>query len=67
MNTVTAVLLIKRAKLRFEPTFDFGNHLRLDQDKGVVHLFQGTAVLKENLQASQNVSESATISEFIGM
>jgi hypothetical protein len=51
---VTARRLLKVARLRFVPTNELGNHLKLNQKEGTVELYHHTSFLKEILIASQN-------------
>ncbi|KAF4451533.1 hypothetical protein F53441_5490 [Fusarium austroafricanum] len=50
---VTARRLLKVARLRFVPTNELSNHLKLNQKEGTVELFHHTSFLKETLIASQ--------------
>ncbi|KAF4973928.1 hypothetical protein FZEAL_9114 [Fusarium zealandicum] len=50
---VTARRLVKVARLRFVPTDELRNHLKLDAQKGTVELYHQTSFLKESLAASQ--------------
>jgi hypothetical protein len=57
--------LKKHAGLRFEPTDDLRNHLKLDRKRGVVEIYHHTAFLKEHLIATQSASKNMTIDESI--
>jgi hypothetical protein len=50
---VTARRLMKKAQLRFVPTDELRDHLKLNQVDGTVKLYHHTAFLKESLIASQ--------------
>jgi hypothetical protein len=53
--------LTKRARLRFEPTDDIGEHLSLDENEGVVMMFHHVGYLRECLMASLSVAGNADI------
>jgi hypothetical protein len=57
--------LKKQAGLRFQPTDDLGNHLKLDWKRGVVEIYHHTAVLKEHLTATQSASRDASVGDCI--
>ncbi|RSL64786.1 hypothetical protein CEP54_004594 [Fusarium duplospermum] len=54
---VTARRLMKVARLRFVPTDELRNHLKLNQQDGTVELYHHTAFLKESLIASRKTEE----------
>ncbi|KAF5009709.1 hypothetical protein FDECE_4055 [Fusarium decemcellulare] len=54
---VTARRLMKVARLRFMPTDELRNHLKLNQQDGTVELYHHTAFLKESLIASGATTE----------
>ncbi|KAK8002433.1 hypothetical protein PG989_002152 [Apiospora arundinis] len=51
-STLRATKLRRRLKLRFRPTHDIRNHLRLDLHRGELEIFHHAAFLKEQLRAS---------------
>ncbi|KIW26149.1 uncharacterized protein PV07_09269 [Cladophialophora immunda] len=62
---LTAQRLKKIAGLKFQPTSDLGEHLKLDQKLGVVHIFHHTAFLTEHLIASQSISTTVSVGKAI--
>ncbi|KAM5362058.1 hypothetical protein ACJZ2D_012725 [Fusarium nematophilum] len=52
-DLVTARRLVKVARLRFLPTDELRDHLKLNQQDGTVELYRHTAFLKESLIASR--------------
>ena len=64
-SALAAKKLKKRCELRFEATDDIRNHLKLDRKQGTVQIFHHSAVLKENLLASQHAHRTAKVSDFI--
>lgn len=64
-NALMAKTLKQQAELRFEATNNIYNHLKLDRKQGVVQIFHHSAVLKENLRASQHVQTAANNSDFV--
>ncbi|KAK7931729.1 hypothetical protein PG985_002441 [Apiospora marii] len=59
---ITAARLKKIASLRFEPTDDLRNHLRLDSQNGVVEIYHHTSVLKEHIAANEKATEKGSSS-----
>jgi hypothetical protein len=58
--TLIAKSLQKRAGLKFIPTDDLSNHLKLDVRSGELHVFHHTAFLKEHLRVTRNTSQSSS-------
>ncbi|PSN71043.1 hypothetical protein BS50DRAFT_570448 [Corynespora cassiicola Philippines] len=56
-SLISAMNLKKKLGLRFEPTSDLKSHLKLDQNHGILYVFDCTAVLKEYLLWSHETSE----------
>jgi hypothetical protein len=54
-SELRAKSLKKAASLKFQPTDDLSNHLKLDQKRGIVEIYHHTAVLKEHLIANQPI------------
>ncbi|KAH7124629.1 hypothetical protein EDB81DRAFT_730894 [Dactylonectria macrodidyma] len=52
-DLITARRLIKVARLRFVPTDELKDHLKLNQQDGTIKLYRHTAFLKETLIASR--------------
>ncbi|KAK8014736.1 hypothetical protein PG990_008032 [Apiospora arundinis] len=50
---ISAARLKKIAGLRFEPTDDLKNHLRLDSQNGVIKIYHQTSVLREHIAAHE--------------
>ncbi|KAK8084871.1 hypothetical protein PG997_006142 [Apiospora hydei] len=59
---IAAARLKKIAGLRFEPTDDLRNHLRLDSQNGVVVIYHHTSVLKEHIAAHEKATKNGTSS-----
>jgi hypothetical protein len=55
--------LKKLAGLKFRPTDDLRNHLKLDQKTGVVELYHHTAFLKEHLRLSKDGPRDMSITD----
>jgi hypothetical protein len=68
-RNVKAALAAKRlrriAGLRFQATDDLRNHLRLDQEAGILQIYHHTAFLKESLIATRQSSNNASMSHSI--
>ncbi|EXJ64908.1 hypothetical protein A1O7_01247 [Cladophialophora yegresii CBS 114405] len=62
---LTAQRLKKVAGLKFQPTNDLREHLKLDQKLGVVLIFDHTAFLTEHLIASRSISTNASAGQAI--
>lgn len=60
---LVAKTLKKRAGLKFIPTDDIRNHLKLDVRTGEVHIFHHTAFLKEHLRLTKDVPRNASVSD----
>ncbi|KAI9857496.1 MAG: hypothetical protein M1813_008246 [Trichoglossum hirsutum] len=60
---LTAKKLKKCAGLRFQPTDDLRNHLKLDRKQGVVEIYHHTAFLKEYLTATQSAPKGMSITD----
>jgi hypothetical protein len=58
LPSLTAKRLKRVAGLRFVPTDNLRNHLRLDDEEGVVQIFHHTAFLKEQLIATHTVTQT---------
>ncbi|RSM05631.1 hypothetical protein CEP52_006176 [Fusarium oligoseptatum] len=58
---VTARRLMKVARLRFVPTDELRNHLKLNQQDGTVELYHHTAFLEESLIANRKDKEQLAI------
>ncbi|ETI28856.1 hypothetical protein G647_01308 [Cladophialophora carrionii CBS 160.54] len=63
--SLTAQRLKKIAGLKFRPTSDLREHLKLEQKLGVVLIFHHTAFLTEHLIASRSISTNASLSQAI--
>ncbi|KAK8116292.1 hypothetical protein PG984_012794 [Apiospora sp. TS-2023a] len=59
---ITAARLKKIAGLRFEPTDDLKNHLRLDSHNGIVEIYHHTSVLREHISAHEKASKKGSTS-----
>lgn len=57
--------LKRAAGLKFQPTDDLRNHLKLDQKQGIVEIYHHTAVLKEHLAANQPSPGDSSICDSI--
>jgi hypothetical protein len=64
-ENLRAAKLKKRAGLRFEPTDDLRNHLKLDKKRAVVQIFHHTAFLKEQLRLTRNQPRNMSVSDSI--
>jgi hypothetical protein len=62
-GNLRATKLKKRAGLRFEPTDDLRNHLKLDRKRAVVEIFHHTAFLKENLRLTKDKPRNMSATE----
>ncbi|KAB8356700.1 hypothetical protein FH972_024276 [Carpinus fangiana] len=60
---LTAYHLRKEAKLRFQPTNDLRNHLKLDRKSGVLEIFHHAAFLKEQLRLSKTLPADCLLTE----
>jgi hypothetical protein len=60
-DNLRATRLKKRAGLRFEPTDDLRNHLKLDRKRAVVEIFHHTAFLKEQLRLTKDKPRNITV------
>ena len=56
-TALTAEKLKKRAGLKFQPTNNFRNHLKLDRKNGVVEIYHHTAFLKEHLRLTKDTRQ----------
>ena len=68
-TTLKARKLEKRAGLRFRPTNDWSDHLRVDRNNGrpTVLVFNQIAFLKEQLRLTKDAPRLATISDWLRM
>jgi hypothetical protein len=57
--------LKKRAGLRFQPTDDLRNHLKLDRKGAVVEIFHHTAFLKEHLRRTKDEPQNMSVLDCI--
>ncbi|KAE9377691.1 hypothetical protein N431DRAFT_541349 [Stipitochalara longipes BDJ] len=64
-ENLKATKLKKRAGLRFEPTDDLRNHLKLDRKRAVVEIFHHTAFLKEQLRITKDKPQDISMAESI--
>jgi len=64
-DNLKATKLKKQARLRFEPTDDLRNHLKLDKKRAVVEVFHHTAFLKEHLRLTRNQSRNMSVADSI--
>jgi hypothetical protein len=68
-RNVKAGLAAKRlrriAGLRFQATDDLRNHLRLDQEEGVLQIYHQTAFLKESLIATRSAPSNLSMGDSI--
>ncbi len=64
-ENLKATKLKKRARLRFEPTDDLRNHLRLDRKRAVVEIFHHTAFLKEHLRLTKDEPRNISVVDAI--
>ena len=64
-DNLRATRLKKRAKLRFKPTNDLRNHLKLDRKRAVVEIFHHTAFLKEQLRLTKDEPENMSVTQSI--
>jgi hypothetical protein len=64
-DNLRATKLKKRAGLRFEPTDDLRNHLKLDRKRAVVEIFHHTAFLKEQLRITKDQPSNTSITQSI--
>jgi hypothetical protein len=62
-ENLRAKKLKKRARLRFQPTDDLRNHLKLDRKGAVVEIFHHTAFLKEHLRRTKDEPRSMSVSD----
>jgi hypothetical protein len=62
-DNLRATKLKKRAGLRFEPTDDLRNHLRLDRKRAVVEIFHHTAFLKEHLRLTRDQPRDLSVAD----
>ena len=62
-DNLRATILKKRAGLRFEPTDDLRNHLKLDRKSAVVEIFHHTAFLKEQLRLTKDKPRNITLAD----
>ncbi|KAK7976196.1 thioredoxin [Apiospora arundinis] len=59
---ITAARLKKIAGLRFEPTDDLRNHLKLDAQNGVIKIYHHTSVLREHIAAHEKAAQEGSSS-----
>jgi hypothetical protein len=64
-ENLRAKKLKKTAGLRFQPTDDLRNHLRLDRKGAIVEIFHHTAFLKEHLRRTKDECLSVSASDSI--
>jgi len=64
-DNLKATKLKKRAGIRFEPTDDLRNHLKLDRKRAVVEIFHHTAFLKEHLRLTRDQPRSMSVADSI--
>ena len=64
-DKLKATKLKKQARLRFEPTDDLRNHLKLDKKRAVVEIFHHTAFLKEHLRLTRDLPRNMSVGESI--
>jgi hypothetical protein len=57
--------LQKNAGLKFLPTDDLRNHLKLDRNCATVQIFHHTAFLKEHLRRSKNSARNLSVSDYV--
>jgi hypothetical protein len=62
-SALTAKKLKKRAKLKFRPTNDLRNHLKLDRSNGIVEIYHHTAFLKEHLRVTRDEARNLSCTE----
>ena len=60
---LVAKSLKKRAGVKFIPTDDLRNHLKLDVRTGEVHIFHHTAFLKEHLRVTRDAPRNSSMSD----
>ncbi len=64
-DNLRATKLRKRAGIRFEPTDDLRNHLKLDRKRAVVEIFHHTAFLKEHLRLTRDQPRNMSVADSI--
>lgn len=70
LSTKSALLarkLKRRAGIKFRPTDDLRNHLKLDRREAVVELFHHTAFLKESLRLTKDKKPALSTAESLGL
>lgn len=60
-ENLRATKLKKRAGIRFEPTDDLRNHLKLDRKRAIVEIFHHTAFLKEQLRLTKDEPRNMSV------
>ena len=66
-DNLRATKLKKRAGIRFEPTDDLRNHLKLDRKRAVVEIFHHTAFLKEHLRLTRDQPRNISVADSINL
>jgi len=66
-DSLRATKLKKRAGIRFEPTDDLRNHLKLDRKRAVLEIFHHTAFLKEHLRLTRDRPRNMSVTDSIKM
>lgn len=64
-DNLRATKLKKRAGIRFEPTDDLRNHLKLDRKRAVVEIFHHTAFLKEHLRLTRDRPRNMSVADSV--
>ena len=64
-SALTAKKLKKRARLKFRPTDDLRNHLKLDRKNGTVEIYHHTAFLKEHLRITRDEARNLSCTEYL--
>jgi hypothetical protein len=64
-ENLRAKKLKKHAGLRFQPTDDLRNHLKLDRRGAVVEIFHHTSFLKEHLRRTKDEPRSMSVSDSV--
>ena len=62
-SAISAVNLRKRLGMKFCPTTDLREHLKLDRDRNTLYIYHFTAFIKESLRLSKDMSPNAAVSD----
>jgi len=63
--TLTAKKLKKRANLKFKPTDDLRNHLKLNNKTREVELYHHTAFLKEHIRLTKDQPRNLSVLDYL--